>query len=199
MWDLFLAGGPMMYPLLLGSIMVVTFGIERSIHLFRASRGCIAAPEIHTAIENGQREQALQLAEKSPGPVAAVLETGLRHAGKKRGELEEEIVLAGNLELKRLNRNLHLIELVSRTAPLVGLLGTVLGMVDAFRNVAGSGGPADPAMLAGGIWEALLTTAAGLSVALPAMILHHFLEEKANSLTFSMKHYANEAVKHLGT
>ncbi|ANT65514.1 MULTISPECIES: MotA/TolQ/ExbB proton channel family protein [Prosthecochloris] len=199
MWDLFIAGGPLMYPLLIGSILVFTFSCERTIHFIRASRGCSAAPDIHASIENGQLEEALQRARQSPGPVAAVLRTGLLHAGKKRDELEEEVVLTGNLEIKRLNRNLHLIELISRTAPLVGLLGTVLGMVDAFRNVAGSGGQADPAILAGGIWEALLTTAAGLSVALPAMILHHFLEEKANSLTFSMKHYANEAIKHLGT
>ncbi len=198
MWNFVDAGGPLMYPLLFASILVVTFGFERTVHYIRASRGSSAAPVIHALIEQGQLEKAMALARQSSGPVAAVLERGLLLAGKSKDELEEEMVLTGNAEMKRLSRNLHLIELISRTAPLVGLLGTVLGMVNAFQNVADSGGAADPAMLAGGIWEALLTTAAGLSVGIPAMITHHLLEEKALSISFSMKHYANEAVRHLG-
>ena len=198
MWDLLNTGGPMMYPLLLGSILVATFAFERTIHYFRASSGTPAAREIHALLKNGRIENALALAQQSPGPVAAVLEAGLYHAGKNREELEEEVILVGNSEIKRLNQHLHLIELISRTAPLIGILGTVLGMVNAFQNVADAGGSANPAILASGIWEALLTTAAGLSVAIPAMIVHHLLEEKAQSLSFSMKQYATEAIKHLG-
>lgn len=112
--------------------------------------------------------------------------------------LEEAISLAGSREMVRLNRNLHILELIGRLSPLLGLLGTVLGMVAAFRNVAASRGAVDPSLLAGGIWEALITTVAGLCVAIPALVLHHLFEDRVRTFAYLMKHYGTEAVKHLG-
>ncbi len=195
----FEAGGPMMYPLLACSILAVAFTIERSIHFFRAGRAGDAPGTVHGLIEKNRLDEALQLAEISPGPVSAILAEGLRHAGEKKEILEEEIILAGTTELKRLEKNLNLIELISRIATPMGLLGTVLGMVDAFQQVAGAGGSVEPSMLAGGIWEALLTTAAGLGVAIPAMIAHHLLEERVRAFSFQMKHFGSNLMKHLGT
>lgn len=198
MWYFFDAGGPMMYPLLICSILTVAYAIERSFHFLRAGKSPDAPQTIHDLIEKNEFDKALQVAEMSPGPVSAVLEQGLLHAGNKKELIEEEITLTGTKELKRLNKHLHLIELISRIAPLMGLLGTVLGMVNAFQQVAQSNGSVDPSMLAGGIWEALITTAAGLGVAIPSMIVHHMLEEKVESFAFLMKYYGTEAVKHLG-
>lgn len=198
MWYFFDAGGPMMYPLLICSILTVAYAIERSFHFLRAGKSPDAPQTIHDLIEKNEFDKALQVAEISPGPVSAVLEQGLLHAGDKKELIEEEITLKGTKELKRLNKNLHLIELISRIAPLMGLLGTVLGMVNAFQQFAQSNGSVDPSMLAGGIWEALITTAAGLGVAIPSMIVHHMLAEKVESFAFLMKYYGTEAVKHLG-
>jgi biopolymer transport protein ExbB len=187
-----------MYPLLLCSVLTVTYGIERGCHYFRAGRKSEAAEEIHALIEKGDYDRALALARQTPGPVAAVLAEGLRHQGVAKELLEEVISLRGAAELKRLNQRLHLIELIGRLAPLMGLLGTVLGMVEAFRQVAASRGAVDPSLLAGGIWEALITTVAGLCVAIPAMVLHHLFEDRVKSFAYLMKHYGTEAVKHLG-
>jgi biopolymer transport protein ExbB len=94
-----------------------------------------------------------------------------------------------------MNENLHVLELIGRVAPLVGLLGTVLGMVNAFRTVAASQGAVDPALLADGIWEALITTVAGMCVAIPALVFHHFFEDRVKKTAFQMKHYGTEIVK----
>ncbi len=198
MWYFFDAGGPLMYPLLFCSVLTLAYTMERSFHFFRAGRSPDAPQKIHDLIEINDFASALELAERSPGPVAAVLAAGLRNAGKTKEFIEEEVTLAGTKEIKRLNSHLHLIELISRIAPLMGLLGTVLGMVNAFQQVAQSNSAVDPSMLAGGIWEALITTAAGLSVAIPSMIVHHLFEEKVESFAFLMKFYGTEAVKHLG-
>ena len=106
--------------------------------------------------------------------------------------------MRGSSELKRLNQNLHVIELVGQLAPLLGLLGTVTGLVEAFRTVSETKSAIDPSMLAGGIWEALITTVAGLVIAIPAMVSHHFLEHRVQSFAWQRKHYGTEAVKHLG-
>ncbi len=198
MWDLFIKGGPLMYPLLLCSVVTVAYSLERSWHYYRAGRQAGVPEQIHALIEQGRNTEALELARQTPGPVAAVLAEGLRHAGAAREMLEEAISLKGAAELERLNQRLHIIELIGRLSPLMGLLGTVLGMVEAFRQVAASRGVVDPGMLAGGIWEALITTVAGLFVAIPAMVLHHFFEDRVRSFAYLMKHYATEAVKHLG-
>ena len=187
-----------MYPLLFCSVVTLACGIERSWHYFRAARKAGAPEEIHALIEKGRLDQALLLAKTAPGPVAAVLAEGLRHRGESREMLEEVISLKGATELKRLNNNLHILELVGRIAPLMGLLGTVLGMVAAFRQVASAQGAIEPSLLAGGIWEALITTVAGLCVAIPALVMHHFFEDRVESFAYFMRHYGAEAAKHLG-
>ncbi len=198
MLDFFLKGGALMYPLLLCSLLTVAYGIERGYHYLRAGRGSDAPERIHALIEQGEFAQALTLAQHSPGPVAAVLAEGLRHRGQERELLDEHISLRGAAELQRLNQRLHLLDLIGRLAPLMGLLGTVMGMVAAFRQVAAARGAVDPSLLAGGIWEALITTVAGLCVAIPALVLHHLFEDRVKTFAYYMKHYGTEAVKHLG-
>jgi len=198
MFDLFIKGGWVMYPLLLSSITALGYTLERTIAYYLAGRKPENPAAIHNLVEKNDIPQALELAENSPGPVAAVLQEGLCHAGSTKEQLEEVINLRGSSELKRLNQNLHVIELVGQLAPLLGLLGTVTGLVEAFRTVSETKSAIDPSMLAGGIWEALITTVAGLVIAIPAMVSHHFLEHRVQSFAWQMKHYGTEAVKHLG-
>jgi len=191
-------GGPLMYLLLFGSVVSLTLGLERSLHYLRAGLKKNSSRLVHALIEAGDYEEALAVADASPGPVAAVLAEGIRHREADRALLEESVCFRGAVELQRLNKRLHVIELIGRLAPLIGLLGTVMGMVTAFQKVAGAQGAVDPALLAGGIWEALITTVAGLCVAIPAMTIHHFLEDRVGGFAYQMKHYGTEAVKHLG-
>jgi len=156
MFDLFVKGGPVMYPLLFSSIIALGYTLERVVAYYLAGRKAENPSVIHDLIEKNEIPQALELA------------------------------------------NLHIIELVGRIAPLLGLLGTVLGLVDAFMEVSEVKSAIDPSLLAGGIWEALLTTVAGMVIAIPAMVSHHFLEHRVQAFAWEMKHYGTEAVKHLG-
>ncbi len=196
--DFLVKGGPLVYPLLLCSIVTIAISIERTFHYLRAGKDGDNPVKIHALIEKRDCDQALVLAKDTSGPVAAVLAAGLLHRGEAKEFIEEEVSLAGSKELQRLNKKLHVLDLIGRLAPLMGLLGTVIGMVAAFRQVAGAKGVVDPSMLAGGIWEALISTVVGLCVAIPALILHHFFEDRVTSFAFLMKHYGAEAVKHLG-
>jgi biopolymer transport protein ExbB len=198
MFDLFIKGGFVMYPLIFGSIIALGYTLERAIVYYLAGRKPEIPAAIHELIEKNNIPQAIELAANAPGPVAAVLKEGLLHAGTSKEQLEEVINLRGSSELKRLNQNLHVIELVGQLAPLLGLLGTVTGLVEAFQTVSEAKSAIDPSMLAGGIWEALITTVAGLIIAIPAMVSHHFLEHRVQTFAWQMKHYGTEAVKHLG-
>lgn len=191
--ELFQKGGPLMYPLLICSIVTITIGLERGYHYIKLGGGGSLPPAVKESIAKGDYEHALQTARQSRGPIAAIITSALLHRGDREA-MEKAISVKGSLELKRLNEHLHILELIGRLAPMTGLFGTVLGMVAAFQKVAEAKGQVDPSILAGGIWEALLTTAAGLSVALPALILHHFFEDKVGSEAFRMKLVGAEMV-----
>ena len=199
MSSFFLKGGPLMYPLLLCSILVVALILERSYHFCRANRNKNFYSQFKQLVKEQNFSQAEQLAKETPGPVAALSFVALTTPDKSLTALEELLSTSGSLELQRLNERLHVLELIGRIAPLIGLLGTVLGMVEAFRSLAEIKGLVDPSLLAGGIWEALITTVAGLFVAIPTMIAHHFLEDKVKSWAFKMQHCANDLVHLLGS
>lgn len=199
MVDFFLKGGPLMYPLLICSILVLALALERVYHFMRAEGSKNFYNELIQLIKNRQFIQAEELASKMPGPLAAISISAL--ATRKEGvkAMEEAISASGSLELKRLTDHLHILELIGRIAPLIGLLGTVMGIVEAFQSLAEIKGAVDPSILASGIWEALITTVAGLFVAIPTMIIHHFCEDKVKCWAFRMKHYANDLVHLLGS
>ncbi len=193
--ELFNKGGILMYPLLLGSILALTFGLERLYHFLRAGNRRELIKEVLDLVTKGKLDETLRLLKKIPGPIAAVATEAINNRDKNKQEMEEAISMKGSIELKRLNQNLHMLELIGRTSPLIGLLGTVLGMVEAFKNLASVKGTVDPSLLAGGIWEALITTVAGLCVAIPALIMHHLFEDRGKSISFSMKHVSSELVR----
>jgi len=126
--------------------------------------------------------------------VAAIILKAHRYRQYTRDVIDNEISLRGDQELGRLGRNLHLLELIGKIAPMLGLLGTVMGMVEAFREVSLAQRAVDPSLLASGIWEALITTVAGLFVGIPALVFHHLFENKLKALAFDMKHCAEEIV-----
>lgn len=192
--DLFAKGGPLMYPLLLGSVLMVAVVLERAVRFIGAGTGRRAVERIKEHIRARDIPAALRAAGEASGPVAAIILQALRYRQYTRDVIDNEISLRGDQELGRLGKNLHLLELIGKIAPMLGLLGTVMGMVEAFREVSLAQRAVDPSLLASGIWEALITTVAGLFVGIPALVFHHLFENKLKSLAFDMKHYAEEIV-----
>lgn len=192
MLELFYRGGPLMYPLLFGSVLMVAIIIERGYHFIRAGVSRKFVDTIISTIEKGDLEGAQHIAGERRGPVAAIMETALRYRNYTQDVVENKISLRGDQELKRLSKNLHLLELTGKIAPMIGLLGTVIGMVEAFQEVAAVKNLVDPSLLAGGIWEALITTVAGLFVGIPALVFFHLFSNRVKATAFTMKHIGEE-------
>jgi biopolymer transport protein ExbB len=192
MLELFYRGGPLMYPLLFGSVLMVAIIIERGYHFIRAGVSRKFVDTIISTIEKGDLEGAQQIAGERRGPVAAIMETALRYRNYTQDVVENKISLRGDQELKSLSKNLHLLELTGKIAPMIGLLGTVIGMVEAFQEVAAVKNLVDPSLLAGGIWEALITTVAGLFVGIPALVFFHLFSNRVKATAFTMKHIGEE-------
>ncbi len=191
--DLLRKGGPLMYPLYLCSIVVVAFVIERSVRLRRAA---ILPPSVVERIRGiasnrqgtglNPRELLVEL-QSHPSPIARVITAGLRRADRPLPELEKAIEDAGQREADTLRRGCRVLSIVSSVAPLLGLLGTVVGMIKAFMTVAArEEALGRTELLAGGIYQALVTTAAGLCVAIPALVLYFVFVEKVDRLVSEM-------------
>jgi biopolymer transport protein ExbB len=123
----------------------------------------------------------------------------LQHPEANREDLEEMSTLQARHELQRLTGRLPLLSLIANLAPLLGLLGTVMGMVKAFQQVASAQGTVNPSLLAGGIWEALLTTVVGLWVAIPALLFHYALDQRIKRHAFAIDHYGTALIRLLTT
>ena len=197
---LFERGGILMYPLLLLSILALGIFLERVYHLQRA-KGQAAAlfNEVNTLLLQDKSEAAIGRARERPGPVAAVFYVLLKTSPTHKAALEEVATIQGRQELQRLTRRLPLLSLIAGVAPLIGLLGTVMGLVKAFQKVALAQGVVNPSLLADGIWEALLTTVAGLMIAIPAALFHHYLDQQVKAATFEMNHYGTMLIRLLAT
>ncbi len=189
-------GGVLMWPLIIFSILALWIFLERWIHLRRAnSHAERLFEDVSEQLTQDKQASAYQLARTVPGPVAAVFRALLLAPPQTKAELEELAMMQARQEHRRLTRRLPLLNLIAGLAPLIGLLGTVVGMVRAFQTVAVAQGPVNPSMLAGGIWEALLTTVAGLAVAIPALLFHHYLDQRVRHYTFQMDHYGTALIR----
>ena len=168
-------GGPMMFPLGLSSFLLLVFVFERLIALRRGR--VIPKPFVKRFLEQiaeGQldRELALELCEQNRSPVAEVFGAAARKWGRPAVEVEQAIIDAGERITHGLRKYLRILNGISTVSPLLGLLGTVLGIINCFNTIARSSAMGHYDLLAGGIGEALLTTAGGLFVAIPALIAY---------------------------
>lgn len=176
LYELILAGGPLMVPIGLCSVVALGFATERWIRLSPRLLGSRKfGRDVVAAVRARGAPAALEVCEGARSPLARILAAGLRRASAPFLEREKAVEDAASSELRRLGRNLRPLLLVWLIAPLLGLLGTVWGMIDAFGRIANAEGIGKPEVLASGIYQALTTTAAGLAVAIPAVVLHHWL------------------------
>jgi biopolymer transport protein ExbB len=181
----------------LGLAAVVIF-VERALFLHR---GQIRSTEflngIKNLLEKNRLMEALTLGEETPGPVAKVVKAGLRHAAEDEQALRFAIQEAALTEIPVLERRIGALAAIAQIAPLLGLLGTLLGMINTFWYFNQGGNYATPVVLAGGMWQALLTAAAGLAVAIPAHLGRHFLTGRVRVLVQDMEWAGNELIRFL--
>ena len=194
MIDLFLKGGPLMYPLLLCSVVSVAVIVERGLLYLRAGTSRAAVSEVLASARDGRPEEALDQSRDLGGAVGLVLAEALENRNLPREDLENHLSLTGSAEIKGLSRHLHYLELIGKIAPMLGLSGTVLGLARTFQTVASATRFADPSLLASGIWEALITTVAGLFIGIPALIFYHLYDNRVRSLAFEMRTGGEEMV-----
>ena len=187
---LFAEGGFMMYPLVLCSLIGVGVIIAKAWTLHVAHRGTAhVLAAVEEAAMAGRIEEAIEIAESTPGPAAAILLVGLRRIRSEEleaGEIEKAVATTGFVELGFLERGLVILATVANVAPLMGFLGTVAGMILAFGAIE-QAGDVDPALVAGGIQVALLTTAAGLIIAIPVNIGYNFFVSRIDRLIVDME------------
>lgn len=196
MWQMIQKGGPIMYLIILCSVIALTITIERFWHLFRAKIDTRKFMEaITAAIKRNKIMQAVELCDQTPGPIAHIMKAGILKHDRNRTEIKEAIEDSGLHEVARLEKNLNVLATIAHISPLLGLLGTVTGMVKAFQAIqrtAASGQPISPAGLAGGIWEALITTAAGLTVAIVFYVAYNYLVSRVETIVLEMEQSATD-------
>lgn len=189
-FSFFQQGGWVMVPLILSSIVALTVAIELAVALRRRSIIPDALTQEIEAMTSAQdASRMLPQFEKSRSSFANVMKVGLMNRGIPRLENQEEIMLAGRQEAHRLERGLIALEIIAAIAPLLGLLGTVLGMVEVF-DVVSKEGVGHAATLSGGIKQALYTTVVGLIVAIPCLIAHSCFGKRVDDLVLDIERYA---------
>ena len=198
--NLFTAGGPMMWVLLLMALIFLMLTIERVLFLHRGQiRSTAFIGGIKNILAKRRIVEALTVCEETPGPVAAVVKAALLHADDPAEVMRFHVQEAAVVELPVLERRLGSIAAIAQVAPLVGLLGTILGMISTFLAFEKSGDYALPSALSHGMREALLTTAASLLLAIPAHLAHHFLAGRVRAIVRDVEWAGNEIMKYLLT
>ncbi|MEM9065633.1 MAG: MotA/TolQ/ExbB proton channel family protein [Planctomycetota bacterium] len=186
-WDFLVKGGVMMIPIGLCSLIVMTVTIERLMVLRKSAvmpKGLENAVNKALNQETGAKTAALKACKNSNSPLGRILTAGVSVAGRPIEAVERRLANAGEHELFDLRKRMRVLSVIAAAAPLLGLVGTIFGMIKAFQTVAESGEALGKTeLLAEGIYEAMITTAAGLLVAIPAMMLYHWLSGKIERLT----------------
>lgn len=195
MIEIFHKGGPIMWPLLLVSVVALTVVIERLVFiaLEKKNRNPALVGDILTKVENGHVDEAARLGEGSKDFVARALTYALTHREKS---FSEAMLRSANWELKRFNRGLTLLDTAITLAPLLGLLGTVVGMIGSFNMLGGSELGA-PAAITGGIAEALIATAFGLGIAITALLPFNYLNTREEEARLEIQDAASHVELHL--
>jgi biopolymer transport protein ExbB len=176
MIDFLSKGGVLVGPIILCSVIALAIFLERLIRFARVQvRGPGLVRQIVRHLKDGEDHQAYELAAKSDTPMGRVLAQGMEVKDQDRETLETVLIHATDEEVRNLSRYLQALASIGNIAPLLGLLGTVMGMIKAFMVIQDMGGKVNASVLAGGIWEAMLTTALGLAVAIPTMVAHSYL------------------------
>ena len=192
------SGGVLMVPILACSVLTLVFVLERLVSLRRGN--VIPRPFVKRfllQLEQDQLapEQALELCQQNRSPVAELFAAAVRKWGRPSVEVEQALIDAGERITNHLRKYLRVLNAVATVCPLLGLLGTVMGMIEAFQSIAANMALGRPELLAEGISKALVTTAAGLSVAIPALIAYLYFVSRVDRLVMEMDALGQEVVE----
>lgn len=198
MWELILKGGPIMGLIIICSIMAFAVFIERMWYLRSVKIDTNKfMRSISDRVKGNKVMEAIDMCSTTKGPIARIIKSGIMKYDRSRQEIKEAIEDAGIHEVPLLERNLGVLATIAHITPLLGLLGTVVGMLKAFQVIeekAMNLVPVNPGDLAGGIWEALITTVAGLSIAIPTYVAYNYLTSRVDSFVLDMEKSATVVV-----
>lgn len=192
-FDLFLKGGIVMWPILLCSVIALVVIVERYLTLRKAK----VDPKqlmmkIRSSLSRGDMLGAINACTQVDAPVAKILKEGIARYKDGHEAVKEAVENAGKEQVNELERRLDWLANIAGVAPMLGFLGTVTGMIGAFRTIQALGANADPGSLAGGIWEAMLTTAFGLIVGIPALGFYNYFVGKVKRFVFQIEQSVEE-------
>jgi biopolymer transport protein ExbB len=181
-------GGWIMVAIVACSVIAIAIFIERWLVIRRVAAGLNPfLIQMRGSLSRRDLDHALLLCEKSTSPLSNVIKAAFELGSVRRDELRESMEVAGKAEVYKLERNLGVLGTVAAVAPLLGFLGTVTGMIKAFMKIEFLGGNVNASVLAGGIWEALVTTAAGLCVGIPALIFYNYLVSRVQNFAHELE------------
>ena len=189
LWQLFNSGGWLMWVLLaLGGVTVFIF-VERFLAIRKASKGMNMGfmNRIRNAISDGNIRAAVDMCRRADTPIARMVEKGIERLGRPMADVQSAIENVANLEVSRLETSLPFLATIAGGAPMIGFLGTVIGMVQTFMDMSAAGGTVDMALLSGGMYVAMITTVGGLLVGIPAYFGYNYLVAAIEKLVFRME------------
>ena len=188
LWDMAVKGGWVMIILALLSVICVYIFIERLMVLKKASKvDPIFMERIHDYVKTDELKSAINYCRVTNSPAANMIEKGLERIDRPATEVQAALENAGNLEVAKLEKGLSVMATISSGAPMIGFLGTVLGMVKAFWEMANAGNNIDITLLSSGIYEAMITTVGGLIVGIIAMFAYNYLVSKVGDVTNTLE------------
>jgi biopolymer transport protein ExbB len=192
---LYLSSGPVILTaIFIASVWAFIIIIERTIYLNRINlKDEKIVSRLGSAINNGHYDEALTICETKPSPLTNLMKAGIKHREYNDAQIQESIKDAAKIEINKLESRLTALGTIANVTPLLGLLGTVIGNMQAF-GIIGEGQIGNMEALAGGIAKALITTAFGLTVAIPASIFYNAFTSKVNNLIIMLELQANELV-----
>ncbi|WP_404425662.1 MotA/TolQ/ExbB proton channel family protein [Nibricoccus sp. IMCC34717] len=199
-FSLFAHGGPMLWVILALAATAAVLFLERTLYLHRGQiRSKPFLDGIKNTLERRRLVEALTLCEETPGPVAAVVKAALRNAGRDAQDLKHAVQEAAIVEVPALERRLGSLAAIAQVAPLVGLLGTVIGVMTTFHAFMQGGQYATSFALARGMWQALIAVAGSLLLAIPTHLAYHFLTGRVRAVVRDVEWAAHEIVQYLTT
>jgi biopolymer transport protein ExbB len=189
------AGGPVIWLIILAAAIAAVVFVERALFCHRSQ---INSAEflngVRTVLKRGNVVEAISICDATPGPVARLVKSAILNRELGRERVREAVEEAGLTEVPRLEEKLNLIATIAQIAPLLGLLGTIVGFIDVFNKIEKAGLYANVQLLSHGVWQALICAAAGIAVAIPAHAGYNYLVSRVNKVVLDMERAAAEIV-----
>ncbi len=195
-YEIIFRGGILMFPIMFCSVVALAITIERFFTLRRAKIDTREFMDnMRTVLRQNRTQEAVEICDETDGPIARIMKAGILKHNRSKEDIREAIEDAGHLEIPRLERYMSGLATCANIAPLLGLLGTVAGMIKAFAEIQHREGQVNPSDLAEGIGNALVTTAAGLTVAIPTLVVYNYFVSRVENMILEMELSSSELVE----